>query len=439
MNTNFKLELFQPSTWTQNSNHQAVDISALPKFIFESETSFLFLNDQLNNERKLEIQQQLELLIQTTPIINEPSLLIPTSGTTSHLLKIVVLKKRNFLNAAKRANAVLKSTPQDTWLASLPLHHVAGLSILARAYLNQNKTYYWTKWDAQIFAKNLNQLHVNFCSLVPTQIFDLITVSVPAPKHLKTVLVGGSALPNQYWQQMVDLGWPLLKTFGMTETAAFMSTSSQSDKYYDPLPNVEIKLDKNERLAIKTDSLFEGYIQEIVTPGRTRTSDIASVMNGIRHKTEANPHWQFQPAQLNDGFWSAEDRAELLGNQFQILGRDQGIIKIKGELVNTQLLTQRLNDVSAEMSLGNHAPILHFAPNERDEHELFAVVTKSQDEVKLKTVIKRFNDLVLPFERINWYILVDEIPRTDLGKVKTSSFNTDSFKESYFENRQSIL
>lgn len=428
MTNDRKLELFQPSTWTQNSNHQAVDISAVPGFIFDSisdpETSFLFLNEQLNNERKLEILRQLQQLLQTTPIITEPSLLIPTSGTTSHQLKIVVLKKRNFLNAAKKANAKLNSTPQDTWLVSLPLHHVAGLSILARAYLNKNKTYYWTKWDPQIFAKNLNQLNINFCSLVPTQIFDLITNNVPAPKHLKTVLVGGSALPNQYWQQMVDLGWPLLKTFGMTETGAFISTSSKSDKYYDPLPNVEIKLDSNDRLSIRTDSLFDGYVQEIGTPGEIQSSDV---------------HWQFQPIQLHDGFWSTEDRAALAEDQFQILGRDQGIIKIKGELVNTQLLNQRLNDVSAEMSLGNHAPILHFVPSERDEHELFAVFTKNQDEAKQKNVIKRFNDLVLPFERINWYIRVDEIPRTDLGKIKTSSFSTDLFKESYFENRQSIL
>ena len=111
---------------------------------------------------------------------------------------------------------------------------------------------------------------------MPTQIFDLISQNIPAPKQLKTVLVGGSALPNQYWEQMVLLKWPLLKTFGMTETAAFIGTNSKSGTYYDPLPNVEIKLDANERLAIKTDSLFDGYIQEIGT------------------------HWQFQPIELHD-------------------------------------------------------------------------------------------------------------------------------------------
>tara|TARA_B110001454_G_scaffold219136_1_gene250274 strand:- start:7776 stop:9080 length:1305 start_codon:yes stop_codon:yes gene_type:complete len=434
MNTDLKLELFQPNTWTQNSNHQAVNISALPGFIFESDTSFLFLNEQLNNDRKQEIWQQVQAFLHTSQVITEPSLLIPTSGTTSHLLKIVVLKKRNFLNAAKKANAVLNSTPSDTWLVSLPLHHVAGLSILARAYLNKNKTYYWMKWDPQIFAKNLNQLNINFCSLVPTQIFDLISKDISAPKHLKTVLVGGSALPNQYWEQMVSLGWPLLKTFGMTETAAFISTSRKSDKYYVPLPNIELTLDQNDRLAIKTDSLFDGYLIESGAPHKTQNTEDKTSTRAITENI-----WQFQPIPLQDGFWSTEDRAELSGNQFQILGRDQGIIKIKGELVNTQLLNQRLTDVSAEMSLGNHAPILHFVPNDRDEHELFAIFTKNLDEAKQKTVIKRFNDAVLPYERIHWYILVDEIPRTDLGKIKTSSFSTDSFKESYFENRQSIL
>ncbi|MBL7557406.1 MAG: AMP-binding protein [Bdellovibrionaceae bacterium] len=425
--------LFDPKPWLE----QGADISALPNTIFGSDESFLFLNDQLSSDRKAEVSAQVNQFLQSSNVVTSPSLLIPTSGTTSHNLKIVVLKKENFLNAAKKANAYLKTQTTDNWLVSLPLHHVAGLSILARAFLNKNKTYYWNKWDPVMFIKNINSWDISFCSLVPTQIFDLISHNVPAPRNLKTVLVGGSALPDSPWQQMKQLGWPLLKTFGMTETAAFMSTS-QGDMYYDPLPGVQIKLDSNDRLVIKTDSLFDGYIIENGTPGEIRTSNVGSV-KGSRPENLLQARWRFDPIQRIDGFWSTEDKATLNGKQFQILGRDQGIIKIKGELVNTQILNQKLTDVAAQIEPGLPAPVVHFAPNARDEHELFAIFAKGQNEVKLKTVIKRFNELVLPYERVSWYIVVSEIPRTDLGKIKTSSFNTDSFKESYFENRQSIL
>lgn len=408
--------LFDPKPWLE----RGAEISALPEAIFGSNESVLFLNDHLGGARKMEIAAQVNQFLKSSTAITSPSLLIPTSGTTSHNLKIVVLKKENVLNAAKKANAYLKTQTTHNWLVSLPLHHVAGLSILARAFLNKNKIYYWNKWDPAMFIKNLSSWNIHYCSLVPTQIFDLISQKLPAPKNVKTVLVGGSALPDSHRQQMKQLGWPLLKTFGMTETAAFISTCENNDEYYDPLPGVNVKLDLNDRLAIKTDSLFDGYIIE-------KETHISS------------DQWQFQPIQRYDGFWSTEDRAVLNGNQFQILGRDQGIIKIKGELVNTQNLNQKLSDVSTQIEPILNTPILHFFPNERDEHELFVVVSKDQNEANLKSVIKRFNELVLPYERVNWYIVVNEIPRTDLGKIKTSSFNTDSFKERYFENRQSIL
>ena len=182
--------LFDPKPWLPPS----ADISVLPDTIFGSDESFLFLNDQLSNERKLEITTQVNQFLKSSNVITSPSLLIPTSGTTSHNLKIVVLKKESVLNAAKKANACLKTNADDNWLVSLPLHHVAGLSILARAFLNANKTYYWNKWDPATFIKNLNSWNISFCSLVPTQIFDLISQNIPAPKSLKTVLVGGSAL-----------------------------------------------------------------------------------------------------------------------------------------------------------------------------------------------------------------------------------------------------
>lgn len=407
-----KLHLFNATPWIERS----ADITALPEHIFSSDTSFLFLNDQLNAQRRRQITEQLNQFLHSSAVLNTPSVLIPTSGTTSHLLKIVVFKKQNFLRSAKKANAYLKSGTDDKWLVSLPLHHVAGLSILARAFLNHNKTYYWAKWDPKTFIKNLNEWSIQFCSLVPTQIFDLVSQNLTAPKSLKTVLVGGSAFPDSHWQRMKQLGWPLLKTYGMTETAAFISTNLSDTDYYDPLPGIQVRLDSDNRLAIKTDSLFDGYI--------------------VQTDTE---QWQFQTIRQHDGYWSTEDHATLKGHQFQILGRDQGLIKVKGELVNTQTLNQRLWEISEQIDATAPSPILYFFPSERDGYELFAIFEKGQNEGHLKTVIKRLNEHVLPYERINWYIVVDEIPKTDLGKIKTSSFNTDSFKEIYFENRQSIF
>ena len=252
------MKLFDLKSWQQTQPNPDI-LTALPDYIFGTSESFLFLNDQLAENKKMEICAQVQFFIQDKDLFSAPYLFIPTSGTTSLQLKIVAIKKENFLNAARRVNSFLNSTSEDSWLISLPAHHVAGLSILARAFLKMNPVHYGIKWQTDEFVTRLKKKGINFCSLVPTQIFDLVEKNQEAPISLKRVLVGGSALSDAHFRQMQELGWPLLKTYGMTETAAFFSTSP-GDKYYEPLPGVQISLDPTDHLAIQCDSLFDGYL-----------------------------------------------------------------------------------------------------------------------------------------------------------------------------------
>ena len=396
------------------------NIQNVAKTLIESATSFLFLNDQLPINRRNQIWIQLQACIAKKSYFESPCFLVPTSGTTSSDLKVVIVKKVNFLNAARKVNLFLNSTMEDSWLVSLPLHHVGGLSILARSFLETNKVFYFSKWQPDSFIKTLNDLDIAFCSLVPTQVFDLADKRVPAQLALKRVLVGGSALADSRFAIMRDLGWPLVKTYGMTETSAFICTSSGGD-VYEPLPGIDFMLDSAGLLAFCCDSLFEGYLRQ-----------------------QAD-QWTFKPTELKNGFWSTEDRAivpEMAGsgsNGFKLLGRDQNMIKINGELVNLTLLNDRLSELVQAGHLPAGSVWIHFVPSERAENELVAVFSELQNEVIQKTVIQKFNQLVLPFERINWYVKVPEISRTEMGKVRLSVFNSESFKESYFENRKNIL
>jgi o-succinylbenzoate---CoA ligase len=410
-----KLELFDLQKW-MNQNGAVENISQLPTYIFNSDISFVFFNDQLDETKKATIYQNLSEFLIRSKLLNEPCFLIPTSGTTSLNLKLVVIEKRKFLNAARRANAFLDSTPMDAWLLSLPVHHVAGLSILARAFLNSAPVYYWTKWQPREFVQKLSQWSISFCSLVPTQIFDLAASELSAPTTLKRVLVGGSALSDSLCQKMQRLSWPLIKTYGMTETSAFISASFNNNDFYNPLPGVTVTLDENQHLALRSDSLFEFYLEQ--------------TENG----------WQKIPKITVDGFWSTEDYAELSSldkTKFKIIGRQQGMIKIKGELVNLQLLNSRIFEIAIEKQFGSQAFYIHYLPDQRNEHQLIAIVPKNTDTDKLKSVIAHYNKTVLPFERIEWYVLIEEVPKSDLGKVKTGSFNTDEFKKFCLENKKS--
>lgn len=395
------------------------NIFKIAERIFDSPESIVFLNDQLPQAKRNQILNDLTAFNVTTKIIKQPSLLIPTSGTSSMKLKIVVTEKIRFLNAAQRANDYLDSSKSDKWLVSLPLHHVAGLSILARAYLNKNDVYYLPKWHPEEFVRKLDHWGITFCSLVPTQIYDIVKLNLEAPAQIKCVLVGGSTLSEALSERMAILGWPLLKTFGMSETSAFMSVSDENN-FYEPLPDVNISLDQNRHLSIRCDSLFEGYLQQ----------------------TDAS--WHYTPRVLENGFWSTEDRAALTTRpgkplMFELLGRETGMIKIKGELVNVNLLNNRLSELATEHGLPPQSLVLHFLPDLRDENELFVIFSETETDETQKKIIDLFNSSVLPFERISWYVKVPEIAKSDLGKVKLGVFNTAQFKETYFENRKNIL
>lgn len=414
------LELFIPLSGGNRFNSDfSGDIRFVAQNLFSSPSAILFLNEQLSSARRENIFNQIKKFTVDQKISKEPLLLIPTSGTTSLDLKIAILTKQNFLNAAKRANQFLRATSADSWLITLPLHHVAGLSILARSYLSKGSVYYLPEWNPEVFLENLIKWKISFCSLVATQIFDLVSKKIKAPPSLKYALVGGSAIADSLFEQMKQLGWPLVKTFGMTETSAFICINA-AEKYYQPLNGVSVSLDQNNNLSIKCDSLFEGYLQQ--------------------NKME----WQYIPKYLNNGFWSTEDRARLIAKPgseigFELLGRKQGLIKIKGELVNVNLLNERLNELSTKNNLPPQSLIIHFLADPRNEHELFAVFCDNRSEDVHKLVIQEFNRGVLPFERIVWYIKANQIETTELGKVKTGQFDSDHFKEIYFENRKSIL
>src|SRR5438105_4207508 len=93
---------------------------------------------------------------------------VATSGTTG-ALKLVALSKRAILASAAAVNARLEVSSHDVWCRVLPLFHVGGLGIEARAHL-ANARVIAMEWNARAFA---TQTRMTLASLVPAQVHDL--------------------------------------------------------------------------------------------------------------------------------------------------------------------------------------------------------------------------------------------------------------------------
>lgn len=171
------------------------------------------------------------------------SFLLFTSGS-SGAPKIVNLSLENFLAAARSANEICNFKACDTWLLSLPLFHVGGLSILFRALLSGGSV----TTDPQNTA-------ITHLSYVPTQLYR----ALPTHPHLKVILLSGAPIHH------IPENLPIIAAYGMTETASMMTGQSNAplkNGFYFlgfPHKNKEMRLNTSGEIEVRGDSLFQGY------------------------------------------------------------------------------------------------------------------------------------------------------------------------------------
>lgn len=324
--------------------------------------------------------------------------LVKTSGTEGQA-KWVALSKRAFLLSAEAVNAHLESTAQDRWLIALPTHHVGGFSIYARAYVSgAGVSHYQGKWEAARFAELCQRERITLSSLVPTQVFDLVQQSLRAPESLRAIVVGGGGLSKLIGQQARALGWPVLQSYGMTETASQVATEPllHLETGFDPdnlevLPLWEVQTHADGLLSIRGPALASGYVIDqtwhpIEQPMRTRDR-VSLVAHGTRQS-------------------------------LYFIGRESQVLKIMGELVHLAALQARLDALALKQGHTRRAVIVP-VEDARRGHALVLV-----HETGATSLMTEFNAQVQPFERLERAVQVAQIPLTDLGKVRLSELES---------------
>src|SRR5690606_23148773 len=127
-----------------------------------------------------------------------PLAIVFSSGSTGEP-RGVVLSRRAFIRSAQATAEALPWRKHDRWHLCLPLAHVGGLSIVTRclvagkplALLDDGAV----TFDAEKQSLTMQACSVTHVSLVPAQLAALLEVERARPKHLRTVIVGGAALP----------------------------------------------------------------------------------------------------------------------------------------------------------------------------------------------------------------------------------------------------
>ena len=337
-----------------------------PLIDWQSDESHVLLNPRMPADEQRTLQSYATDL--------RAHLWLATSGTTG-ALKLVALSKQAMLVSAAAVNRHLQSTAADVWCCVLPTFHVGGLGIYARAFLSGARVIA-AQWDPRQFASLRD---VTLASLVPAQVSDVVAAGLRSPAQLRALVVGGGALTDDLYNGARDLGWPILPSYGMTETCSQIATATDSSPALLLLDHVEVRTEEDGRLAVRGESLFSGYgtARGLIDPKR-------------------------------DGWFTTEDLGMVRRGELHVEGRAGDFIKIGGESVDLA----RLDAIVAAIS-GPRAAIVA-VPDARLGHVIHLVVARGQDTHAVEAA---FNARVHPFERPRRVHVVDEIPRSALGKL----------------------
>ena len=195
------------------------------------------------------------------------STIIFTSGS-SGFPKAVVHTLSNHFFSALGANRIVPFKPGDRWLLSLPLFHVGGLAIFFRSLLSGSSIVIPERNKSLI--QNIVKNKITHLSLVPTQL-QRILKTVKGRKslnNLKYILIGGATVPESIMEHSSKLGLKLLTTYGSTEMASQIATSSpvKTKKGWlavgEVLPFREVRISPKNQIELRGKTLFCGYLSE---------------------------------------------------------------------------------------------------------------------------------------------------------------------------------
>lgn len=380
----------------------------------------LHFNPRLDDDRQPD--DALRLWLESEPRARGHHL-FQTSGTTGTGRvggRWVALSSAALTASAAAVNHHLRVTPDDHWMVALPTFHVGGFGILVRAHLAGSAlSTMQERWRPESLVHRIQKTGATLTSLVPTQVNDLVSSALRPPDNLRAVLVGGGRLEPKIHQQALELGWPLLRTYGATETASQVATESVNirhtslgEPWLPMLPCWEVRLveppggpiigppdEPVGQLELRGPALFSGYVERDTDGGWTWVDP------------------------LIDGWWRSSDVVQLRPQshpedipELSWRGRVDRVANVLGELVHLDQLESRILGL-AEPDWSGRLAVIQM-PQARAGAVPVLVAHMDLHQGDVRSLVVAANRQLAPFERIQGLWRVEELPRTSLGKTR---------------------
>lgn len=292
------------------------------------------------------------------------ALIIATSGSTG-TPKGVIHTHGSIEVLLAMSGARLNTDASTHWLLCLPVSHVAGFSILARAIKHGNPITIHPSFDASRIhdAANSGATHVSLVATALTRIDASI---------FHKILLGGAKAP-------ANLPTNVTTTYGMTETFGGVVYDGK------PLDGVVIE-SIHQEIVLKSPSLLRGY----------RFSD---------------------PAITTDGWFHTRDSGTVDDGIVRIFGRTDDMINTGGENVWPADIERVICLLDGVMEV-----VVRGIPDATWGERVVAWITSSDGTIFSREDIRDHVKQHLPaFCAPAEVRFIDEIPKTSLGKTDVAA------------------
>lgn len=193
-----------------------------------------------------------------------------TSGSTGDPKRISINRSQMVASAEATATA-LKLKSGMTSLLCLSPAYIAGKMMIVRSFVTGMKLVCIEPSSNPM--EHLGQTRVDFCAMVPMQVYHAARMAGDALGRVKKLIIGGGSLDSNTFQLLQKTKCESYATYGMTETISHIALKRLNGKkktgHYSALPGVGLTTDERGCLVIDWKMLG----------GPVKTNDLVELIN----------------------------------------------------------------------------------------------------------------------------------------------------------------